>query len=70
MSIVKTVTPVSHDLGGFTVRRAVPLQRRHRVRVLVVPQHQQRQREPHEPPPTRRRGRAPQQVGRHASGVA
>ena len=24
MSIVKTVTPVSHDLGGFTVRRAVP----------------------------------------------
>ncbi|MFB0613196.1 pirin family protein [Aurantiacibacter poecillastricola] len=24
MSIVKTVTPVSHDLGDFTVRRAVP----------------------------------------------
>jgi len=24
MSILKTVTPVSHDLGGFTVRRAVP----------------------------------------------
>lgn len=24
MTIVKTVTPVSHDLGGFTVRRAVP----------------------------------------------
>ncbi|APE29221.1 pirin family protein [Aurantiacibacter gangjinensis] len=24
MSIVKTVTPTSHDLGGFTVRRAVP----------------------------------------------
>lgn len=24
MSILKTITPVSHDLGGFTVRRAVP----------------------------------------------
>ncbi|WP_271077378.1 pirin family protein [Aurantiacibacter sp. MUD61] len=24
MSIIKTVTPVSHDLGEFTVRRAVP----------------------------------------------
>ena len=24
MSIIQTVTPVSHDLGGFTVRRAVP----------------------------------------------
>ncbi len=24
MSIIKTVTPTSHDLGGFTVRRAVP----------------------------------------------
>ncbi|MGB3167253.1 MAG: pirin family protein [Alteraurantiacibacter sp.] len=24
MSILKTVTPVSHDLGAFTVRRAVP----------------------------------------------
>ena len=24
MSILKTVTPTSHDLGGFTVRRAVP----------------------------------------------
>lgn len=24
MSALKTVTPVSHDLGGFTVRRAVP----------------------------------------------
>ena len=24
MSILKTVTPVSHDLGSFTVRRAVP----------------------------------------------
>lgn len=24
MSIVKTVTPVAHDLGGFQVRRAVP----------------------------------------------
>lgn len=24
MSIMKTITPVSHDLGGFTVRRAVP----------------------------------------------
>jgi redox-sensitive bicupin YhaK (pirin superfamily) len=24
MSIVKTVTPVTHDLGGFQVRRAVP----------------------------------------------
>jgi redox-sensitive bicupin YhaK (pirin superfamily) len=24
MSLIKTVTPVSHDLGGFTVRRAVP----------------------------------------------
>jgi len=24
MSIINTITPVSHDLGGFTVRRAVP----------------------------------------------
>src|SRR4029079_2641380 len=24
MSILKTVTPVTHDLGGFQVRRAVP----------------------------------------------
>lgn len=24
MSVIQTVTPVSHDLGGFTVRRAVP----------------------------------------------
>ncbi|MEL1249773.1 pirin family protein [Aurantiacibacter gilvus] len=24
MDIIKTVTPTSHDLGGFTVRRAVP----------------------------------------------
>jgi hypothetical protein len=24
MSLIQTVTPVSHDLGGFTVRRAVP----------------------------------------------
>ena len=24
MGIIKTVTPTSHDLGGFTVRRAVP----------------------------------------------
>ena len=24
MTILRTITPVSHDLGGFTVRRAVP----------------------------------------------
>ena len=24
MTVLKTVTPVSHDLGGFQVRRAVP----------------------------------------------
>ena len=24
MSILQTVTPVTHDLGSFTVRRAVP----------------------------------------------
>ena len=24
MSILRTITPISHDLGGFTVRRAVP----------------------------------------------
>jgi redox-sensitive bicupin YhaK (pirin superfamily) len=24
MNVIQTVTPVSHDLGGFTVRRAVP----------------------------------------------
>ena len=36
MNIVRTVTPVSHDLGDFTVRRAVPSSI-HKVRWYLFP---------------------------------